>query len=93
MSGRKLYIAAYDVADGARLRHALKALRAHASGGQLSVFECFLTPEERLQLVRTVREILDLDEDRFLLVSVARGRNRTLGVAVPPDDGPFFYVG
>lgn len=94
MKNRKLYIAAYDVADPKRLRKALRILRAYASGGQKSVFECFLTPAEQRELLAAMRELIDVNEDRFLLVLLeGHGEVRTLGRAVPPQNGDYFYVG
>ena len=94
MPNRSLYIAAYDIADPARLRAALHTLKAYASGGQKSVFECFLTPAERAQLLAEVRGILNLNEDRFMLLPLANPDGiRTLGIAVKPDDPDFYYVG
>ena len=60
MPDRALYIAAYDVTDPARLRQALHVLKGYASGGQKSVFECFLTSRERQALLDEVRAVLDL---------------------------------
>lgn len=94
MKKRQLYIAAYDIADPKRLRKALHVVRAYASGGQKSVFECFLTPAEKQALLVDVSDIIDPEEDRFLLLKLdARCRVRTLGKAVPPQDGTFYYVG
>jgi CRISPR-associated protein Cas2 len=93
MAKRDLYLAAYDVSDPGRLREALKVLKNYACGGQKSVFECFLTNAEQRTLVSEVREVLDLEEDRFMLLQLGRGaRVRALGVAVAPDDPDFFYV-
>ena len=47
MSSRILYIAAYDVSEDRRLRQALMVLRNYATGGQKSVFKCFLSPAEK----------------------------------------------
>ena len=94
MKKRQLYIAAYDIADNKRLRKALYSVRAYASGGQKSVFECFLTASEKRSLLTEIGLIIDPDEDRFLLLKLdSRCRVRTLGKAVPPQDGSFYYVG
>ncbi|MGZ8226246.1 MAG: CRISPR-associated endonuclease Cas2 [Methylococcaceae bacterium] len=94
MKKRQLYIAAYDIADNKRLRKALYAVRAYASGGQKSVFECFLTGAEKRALLDEIGLIIDPLEDRFLLLKLdVRCRVRTLGKAVPPQDGSFYYVG
>jgi CRISPR-associated protein Cas2 len=94
MTQRTLHIAAYDVSDDARLRDALKVLKAYATGRQKSVFECFLTPAERERLLAEVRGVLHPIEDRFLLVRLdPRGKVRVLGRGVKPVDPPWFYVG
>ncbi len=94
MTNRTLYLAAYDISSPTRLRAALYALKAHASGGQKSVFECFLTPAERRELLAEVKDIIDPDEDRFMLMPLAHPDGiQTLGIAVKPADADFYYVG
>jgi CRISPR-associated protein Cas2 len=94
MTKRTLYIAAYDVADPGRLRRALNTVKQYATGGQKSVYECYLTDSERAILLQDVRKILDGSEDRFMLVRLdPRCRVSTLGIAVKPSDPEFFYVG
>jgi CRISPR-associated protein Cas2 len=92
-TARALYIAAYDIRDNRRRRLALTAMKAHSTGGQKSVFECFLTESERKALLAEVEEIV-APEDRFFLLKLdPRSDVRCLGVAEPPDDPPFFYLG
>ena len=68
MTARTLYIAGYDISNAKRLRLALAVLKEFSTGGQKSVFECFLTPAERAELVQRITAILDHEEDRFLLL-------------------------
>ncbi len=94
MSHRQLYLAAYDISCSRRLRKALYVLRGFASGGQKSVFECFLTPAEKAELLENIGRVIDPIEDRFILLRLAGATHiRTLGKAVAPQDGSFFYVG
>jgi len=94
MSNRVLHIAAYDVSNPVRMREALQILKGYASGRQKSVFECFLTAAERRELLARMRGLLDPDEDRFLILRLdPRGKIRTRGKAVKPQDPPWFYVG
>lgn len=94
MENRKLYVAAYDVRDEKRLRRALQIVKAYATGGQKSVFECFLTEGERRKLLADMKAALDLDVDSLLLVELdPRMEVLTYGIAVPPRDPPFFYAG
>ena len=91
---RQPYLAAYDISDNRRLQRALRVVKDYATGGQKSVFECFLSDGERIQLMRRVRAVIDVREDRFFLVGLSTRRAvRTLGIAVPPVDPDFYYVG
>lgn len=94
MSERQLFIAAYDISSPARLRAALRVVRGYATGGQKSVFECFLTPSEKASLVAEMKEVIDEDEDRFFLIRLdPRQGILTLGIAEKPVDPDFYYVG
>jgi CRISPR-associated protein Cas2 len=94
MEERDLYIAAYDIASPRRLRAALKLVKGHATGGQKSAYECFLTVAERRDLLRNLDSVIDPDEDRVLLIRLdPRSRVHTLGIAEEPQDPPFFYCG
>ena len=94
MTSRDLYIAAYDISCPRRLRKALRVLRDFSTGGQKSVFECFLTKVEKNELLDAVRGVIDATEDRFFVVKVEpRSRVHVLGIAVAPSDPPFYYLG
>ena len=94
MKNRQLYIAAYDISDAKRLRKVLYAVRGYATGGQKSVYECFLTSAEKRTLLADMTSVIDDVEDRFILIRLdERGCVRTLGKGVPPQDQSFFYVG
>jgi CRISPR-associated protein Cas2 len=94
MEKRPLYLACYDISDEARLRKALLVLRNYATGGQKSVFECYLTDTEKRRLVAEVTEVIEPAEDRFLLLRLdPRQAVRVLGIAEPPADPAYFYIG
>lgn len=94
MPQRALHIAAYDISDASRLRHALHVLKGYATGGQKSVFECYLTEAEHASLIHEVRQVIDDEEDRFVLLRLEqRAPVKALGMAVKPADPDFFYVG
>lgn len=94
MTQRQLYLAAYDISCNRRLRKALYVLRGYASSGQKSVFECFLTEAEKRQLLEDIAQVIDPEEDRFILLRLAGAKHiRTLGKAVAPQDGSFYFVG
>ncbi len=94
MTTRYFHLACYDITDPKRLRDALKAVRQYALGGQESVFEVMLSEAEKRSLLEELSYLLDLDTDRFLLISLdPRSRITTLGKAVAPFEKDFFYVG
>lgn len=93
MSNRQLHIAAYDVRNPRRLRRALYILKDFTSGGQKSVFECYLSASERKELLSRVGDVLDTDADRFMVVPIPAGALvHVMGVAVKPADPDFYMV-
>lgn len=94
VTARTPYLLAYDVCDPRRLREALVLARGYATGGQRSVHECFLTDAERGRLLTAYDLLLAPDEDRLLLLRLdPRSRTHALGMATPPADPSYFYVG
>ncbi|MFQ5456198.1 MAG: CRISPR-associated endonuclease Cas2 [Nitrospirota bacterium] len=91
---RRLYLIAYDITDGKRLNRARQFLKAYSTGGQKSVYECFLTEAELKFVERRLRWIIKEDKDRVHLFTMdARSRTHALGIAVQPKDPGFFYLG
>ena len=91
---RILYLVAYDISHPRRLARALKTVRAYATGGQKSVHECWLLPGELATLKRELEVVIDPVEDSVLFVRLdPRLKPRTLGIARPPVDPAFFFVG
>ena len=84
----------YDVCDPGRLRQPLRVLRDYATGGQKSVFECYLTEAEQAELLERVAAVIDPDEDRFVLLRLDRRMAiQITGIAVAPQDPQSYYVG
>lgn len=91
---RHLFLVGYDITCHRRRRHALKAVKGHAIGGQKSLYECWLTAGELQQAMRELRQLIDPDIDRVVFVQLdPRAAVRTLGKGVAPQDGAFFYHG
>ena len=59
---RGLYIVAYDISDERRLNRVREYLKAFSTGGQKSVYECFLTEGELLQVWRELEQLIDPEE-------------------------------
>lgn len=94
MTVRALHLLAYDVAHPKRLRRALHLARQHATGGQKSAHECWLTGGERSGLLRAVRRTLHPRADRMLSIRLdPRLSPRGLGIAQPPQPPGFRIIG
>jgi len=91
---RHLFLVGYDIRCNRRRRHALKALKGNAIGGQKSVYECWLTQQELQALLVTLRELINPLTDRVVFLRLdPRATVHTLGVGIAPADGDFFYQG
>lgn len=91
---RRLYLIAYDVCEPRRLNKVRELLKAYSTGGQKSVYECWLTPAELTEVREALRRLIDVETDRAHVMTLdGRSRPHTLGIAVPPTDPAFFYFG
>lgn len=94
MSTRALHLLAYDVAHPKRLRRALHLARQHATGGQKSAHECWITGGERAALLRGLGQALHPRADRMMVVRLdPRLPPRGLGIAQPPQPPGFRIIG
>ncbi len=91
---RHFYLAAYDVADPKRLRRVLIIVKGYATGGQKSVYECWLSNTERKKLLHSTAQAIHQHKDRFFLLRMDPRRKTTLlGLAQPLADPYFYYQG
>lgn len=72
------YVVCYDVADPKRLERTYRKLCGFGQWVQYSVFVCDLSPSGRVLLEQALTEILNLKEDRVLIVDAGptEGRGR-----------------
>lgn len=91
---RTLYLIAYDITDDGRLNWTRELLKGYSTGGQKSVYECFLSDGE-LNLVRSgIQEIIEDEVDRVHIFTMdGRSRTHTLGIGLQPKDPSYFYIG
>lgn len=91
---RTLYLIAYDISNERRLNRVREFLKGYSTGGQKSVYECFLTDGELRYVKRKIERIIREDEDRVHIFTMdGRSRTHILGIAVQPNDPDYFYVG
>lgn len=67
---RTRYLLCYDVSNEERLRRTAKVAETFGYRLQYSVFICDLSDVERIRLERDLRRVLNLDDDRALLVNL-----------------------
>lgn len=90
---RSLYVAAYDIREAKRLKQMRYIVRGFASGGQKSVFECWLSPVEKQQLIDDCKQIIET-EDSLLVIRLAGNKCLyRLGLAPSPRNENFHYIG
>lgn len=91
---RTLYLIAYDIRDDKRLNNVRHVLKGYSTGGQKSVYECFLTDGELRRIADTLSRLILTIEDRVHIFRIdGRSSTHVLGVAVQPKDPEYFYIG
>jgi CRISPR-associated protein Cas2 len=91
---RTLYLIAYDITDNRRLNNVRHLLKGYSTGGQKSVYECFLTDGELNDVRDELGILIDEESDRVHIFTMdGRSRTHTLGIALQPKDPEYFYVG
>ncbi len=82
---RNRYFVCYDVSEPRRLADTYKKMNGYGIPVQYSVFMCDVNPKELVLMKGDLKEILNLKEDRVLIIDVGpvdgRGKNciSTLG--------------
>ena len=84
---RNTYIVCYDVADPKRLRRVFKVCKDFGQHIQFSVFECDLTPSEKLQFEEKLGAEIKREEDQVLFIRLGpveqRGQREITALGVP----------
>ena len=88
---RNRFIVAYDVSNAKRLRRTFKKMNGFGEPIQYSVFACDLSRKERVLLEEALTEIINLKEDRVLIIDTGPIEGRaaetltTLGRQLKPE--------
>ncbi|GAB4390164.1 MAG: CRISPR-associated endonuclease Cas2 [Thermodesulfovibrionales bacterium] len=91
---RTLYIVAYDIAGQRRLNRVRYFLKGYSTGGQKSVYECFLTDGELRVVRKELSRLILGEEDRVHIFRLdGRSEPHVLGIALPPCDPEYFFIG
>jgi CRISPR-associated protein Cas2 len=95
---RTNYIVTYDIRNPKRLRKVFKACKDYGLHLQLSVFECDLTPAEKIDFESRLKGLIDSEDDQVLFISLgpseARGERviSALGQSYIKVDPPCYVV-
>ncbi len=93
---RTSYLVCYDIADDKRLRRVFKTCKNFGDHLQFSVFQCDLSPAERVRLETELRDIINHSEDQVLFVGLGPTEGRgdrvitALGLPHVTLDAPCF---
>lgn len=70
MSGLNCYVVSYDIREPKRLCRVHRAMKGFGEPVHYSVFRCHLTPKGRVEMVSALTEIINLDEDRVMIIDM-----------------------
>jgi len=87
-----LYVVAYDIPDDKRRTKVHKVLRAHGAWTQYSLFECWLTRRQLIELHTKLRRHLIAERDSVRFYPLCRscaGKVATVGSAQPEEPTVF----
>lgn len=73
---RTNYIVTYDIRNPKRLRKVFRACKDYGRHLQLSVFECDLTPAEKIDFESRLRGLIKSDEDQVLFIGLGPSESR-----------------
>ena len=80
------YLIAWDISDPSRLQRVSRTVKGWKACGQKSVAECWLTPDQRLALIRRLEALIDPTSDRLCAIRLdPRCEVILFGVASRPN--------
>jgi CRISPR-associated protein Cas2 len=83
------YVVAYDIPDDKRRTQVHKILKGFGQWTEFSLFECFLTKKELLQMRAKLDKHLDPQEDRvriYTLCETCMAKIETVGIPEPIEE-------
>lgn len=91
----ELHVLAFDVADNRRRYRLVRLLERYGQRVQESVFEAWLTPQQRSALLERASRLLHPSQDRlvcYALTLAESSRLRTLGASTRTPNPSFFVI-
>lgn len=90
----ELLIVSYDVVDDRRRTRLHKLLLGYGTWVQYSVFECYLTKRQQVELLARVKREVNRDQDRvriYRMCGACEGRVEAIG-SKPPTEAVAYVV-
>ena len=84
-----LYVVAYDISDDKRRTKIHKILKGFGQWTEFSLFECFLTRKELLQMRAKLDKYLDSRTDKvriYLICDACMTKIETIGIPEPKEE-------
>lgn len=84
-----LYVVAYDIPDDRRRTKIHKILKGFGQWTEFSLFECFLTKKELLQMRAKLDKYLDTRTDKvrfYLICDACMTKIETIGIPEPEEE-------
>jgi CRISPR-associated protein Cas2 len=85
---RNRYLVCYDIAEPKRLTRVHKTMLGFGEWLQLSVFACDLTAQRRVELLIALTALINVREDRVMLIDLGPTEARALGAIEYIGTGP-----
>jgi CRISPR-associated protein Cas2 len=98
LSARVTYLVCYDIANDKRLKRVFKLCKNYGNHLQYSIFECDLSPRERVRMEGELKSLIKSTEDQVLFVSLGPAEGRgdrvisALGKPYTHFDAPCYVV-
>lgn len=73
---RHLFIVSYDISNRLRWAKVYKTMRGFGEHLQLSVFQCDLTPAQKVRMVAALSEIIHHEEDQVVFIDLGPTEGR-----------------
>ncbi|CBE69807.1 MAG: CRISPR-associated endonuclease Cas2 [Candidatus Methylomirabilis oxygeniifera] len=73
---RHLFIVSYDISDRVRWAKVYKTMRGFGEHLQLSVFQCDLTPAQKVRMVAALSAIINHEEDQVVFIDLGPTEGR-----------------
>lgn len=75
---RHLFIVSYDISDRVRWGKVYKTMRGFGEHLQLSVFQCDLTPSQKVRMKAVLSEIINHEQDQVVIIDLGPTEGRAV---------------